>query len=383
MTKRNLSIYIHIPFCVRKCNYCDFLSFPADETAREAYVETLLAEMKLEAGKYEGYRTTTVFLGGGTPSLLTAEQIKRILNCLRNCFPFEEGLEPVEVSMEVNPGTVTYEKLLGYKAAGVNRLSIGLQSAEDEELKKLGRIHTYDMFLETYRAAVLAGFCNINIDLMTALPGQSMASCRDTLRKVLSLTPKPSHISAYSLIVEEGTPFGDWLEQGRLQLPSEEAEREMYDLTGRMLQEAGYARYEISNYAKEGFECRHNLVYWNRGDYLGLGLGAASMMQNVRMSNETELSAYSSRVTRGGQKPEQQILTVQEQMEETMFLGLRLRKGVGKEQFRSLYGCEMEEVYGQIIQKHVKDGLLVNGDFVSLTEKGIDVSNYVMADFLL
>lgn len=392
MISKDLSIYIHIPFCVRKCHYCDFLSFPADEAAREAYVRTLLAEIRLEAKRYPGYRIRTIFFGGGTPSLLTAGQIQDILSCLSSCFPEDSdqggfpgvsGENNPEVSMEVNPGTVTEEKLAGYRAAGVNRLSIGLQSADDRELKKLGRIHTYDMFLETYHRAVRSGFTNINIDLMSALPGQTEESYRATLEKVLALTPAPTHISAYSLIVEEGTPFGDWMDQGTLHLPSEEAERDMYELTGQMLEEAGYGRYEISNYAKAGYACRHNLVYWTQGDYLGLGLGAASLMDNVRMSNERDLQAYTGRIEVSGEKPERQVLTRQAQMEETMFLGLRKMEGVSKAHFRSLYGCNMEEVYGEVIDKHVKNGLLRDGDFVALTPKGIDVSNYVMADFLL
>lgn len=379
---KELSIYIHIPFCVKKCSYCDFLSFPADDKARAFYVETLLKEIRLEAQQYGSYQVQTVFFGGGTPSLLTVEQMKSIMDCLRENFVLAP--EP-EISMEANPGTVTAEKLAGFYKAGINRLSIGLQSANDAEMKELGRIHTYDMFLEAYKAAVEAGFFNINVDVMSALPGQSVESYQGTLEKVLSLNPPPKHISAYSLIVEEGTPFGARMEQGLLILPTEEEEREMYELTERMLKKAGYHRYEISNYAMEGFECRHNKTYWVRQNYLGLGLGAASLLENVRMTNESDMTQYAARIEAGVKKAakEKEALTMQEQMEETMFLGLRLMEGVSKEEFIKNFGCPMESVYGEVIEKHVKNGLLENGQRVKLTAKGIDVSNFVMADFLL
>lgn len=376
---KTLSLYIHIPFCVRKCSYCDFLSFPAGEWAREAYVNTLLEEIDLEAENYREYEVQTVFFGGGTPSLLTVNQMERIMEQLYDCFQVAEN---AEISMEVNPGTVTENSLIAYREAGINRLSIGLQSAQDAELQMLGRIHTYDMFLEAYDAAVSAGFSNINIDLMSALPSQSVESYTDTLQKILHLAPRPMHISAYSLIVEEGTPFYEREQAGKLPLPSEEEERAMYELTGQLLLQRGYKRYEISNYALPEYECRHNQVYWNRGDYLGLGLGASSMVNNVRMKNETVMEAYHNRVRAGEFKADRYALSKQEQMEETMFLGLRLIKGVEKAAFARTFECSMESIYGDIIQKHVQNGLLEDGDFVRLTSKGIDVSNYVMSDFL-
>lgn len=376
---KRLSIYIHIPFCVRKCNYCDFLSFPADGSAREAYVETLLAEICLEGPGYAAYEVQTVFFGGGTPSLLPPAQMGRIMECLRRCFCFAGD---AEVSLEANPGTVTAESLRAYRRLGINRLSLGLQSANDERLRRLGRIHTYGLFLEAYEAARSAGFCNVNVDVMSALPGQSVAEYCDTLQKVLALTPGPQHISAYSLMVEEGTPFYEMRRNGKLQLPTEEEEREMYALTARVLGQAGYGRYEISNYAMPGYACRHNLVYWTRGNYLGLGLGAASMTENVRMSNEEDMAAYRSRIKKGLPKPFPQKLNLREQMEETMFLGLRLTAGVEKAVFARTFGQSMEDVYGEVLAKHEKNGLLLNGERVRLTERGLDVSNYVMADFL-
>lgn len=377
---KELGIYIHIPFCVKKCNYCDFLSFPADDKAREEYVQTLLKEIRLEAQAYGSYEVQTVFFGGGTPSLLTVPQLESIMSCLRECFPFAGN---AEISMEANPGTVTAETLKGYYEAGINRLSIGLQSANDDEMKSLGRIHTYEMFLQAYEWAVAAGFTNINVDVMSALPGQGTDSYKDTLKKVMALKPQPTHISAYSLIVEEDTPFFTWMEQGKLALPSEEEERGMYELTEQMLGEAGYTRYEISNYALPGYECRHNKSYWIRKNYLGLGLGAASLMENMRFSNESDMRLYTERILRGERKEKTVPLTKNEQMEETMFLGLRLMEGVSGKQFEKTYGVTMENVYGSVIDKHVKSGLLQDGECVKLTKKGIDVSNRVMADFLL
>lgn len=377
---KKLGIYIHIPFCVKKCNYCDFLSFPANTEARELYVQTLLKEIRLEAREFHSYRVQTVFFGGGTPSLLTVLQVTDIMACLRDNFCFAED---AEISMEVNPGTVTAKSLKGYYEAGINRLSIGLQSANDGEMKLLGRIHTYDLFLEAYKAAVEAGFCNLNVDVMSALPGQDAASYKDTLEKVLGLTPRPSHISAYSLIVEEGTPFFEWERQGKLNLPGEEEEREMYEMTGNILAGAGYERYEISNYALQGYECRHNQSYWTRGNYLGFGLGAASLIENMRFTNESDMGQYMERIEEGRQKENPERLSVSEQMEETMFLGLRLMAGVSKEEFENTYGVSMDSVYGKVIEKHVKNGLLTDGERVKLTKKGIDVSNMVMADFLL
>ncbi len=377
---KKLGIYIHIPFCVKKCNYCDFLSFPANTEARELYVQTLLKEIRLEAREFHSYRVQTVFFGGGTPSLLTVLQVTDIMACLRDNFCFAED---AEISMEVNPGTVTAKSLKGYYEAGINRLSIGLQSANDGEMKLLGRIHTYDLFLDAYKAAVEAGFCNLNVDVMSALPGQDAASYKDTLEKVLGLTPRPSHISAYSLIVEEGTPFFEWERQGKLNLPGEEEEREMYEMTGNILAGAGYERYEISNYALQGYECRHNQSYWTRGNYLGFGLGAASLIENMRFTNESDMGQYMERIEEGWQKENPERLSVSEQMEETMFLGLRLMAGVSKEEFENTYGVSMDSVYGKVIEKHVKNGLLTDGERVKLTKKGIDVSNMVMADFLL
>ena len=285
---KELELYLHIPFCVKKCNYCDFLSAPAEEETRAAYVDALLEEIRGFEDP-EDYEVVTVFFGGGTPSILPGQEIFRIMEALREKFSFRKG---AEITLEANPGTVDKEKLSCYKKAGINRLSFGLQSADAEELKKLGRIHTWEKFLESFQLAREAGFSNINVDLMSALPGQTKESWEKTLRQVLAL--QPEHISAYSLIIEEGTPFyqlyekdverRDAGEEPEL-LPSEEEERAMYEATGRILKEQGYLHYEISNYAKPGRECRHNLGYWQRRDYLGFGLGASTLLNPVRYKN--------------------------------------------------------------------------------------------------
>jgi len=277
--KTPLSVYIHIPFCVRKCLYCDFLSALAQRQQQIDYVDALCREVVIESKSYVNYETQTVFFGGGTPSVLEGEDICRILETLHKYYNFSQDCE---ITIEVNPGTVTKEKLSAYHKAGINRLSIGLQSTVDSELKALGRIHDYAAFLETHEIAVKSGFNNINIDLMSAIPGQTLQSYKETLEKIVNLKPAPPHISAYSLIIEEGTPFAEKTPE----LPDEDSEREMYKITNAFLSMHGYHRYEISNYAKEGYECRHNQVYWRRGDYVGFGIGAASLVQNVRFSNE-------------------------------------------------------------------------------------------------
>ena len=382
--KTPLSVYIHIPFCVRKCLYCDFLSAPAQRQQQIDYVDALCREVVIESKSYVNYETQTVFFGGGTPSVLEGEDICRILETLHKYYNFSQDCE---ITIEVNPGTVTKEKLSAYHKAGINRLSIGLQSTVDSELKALGRIHDYAAFLETHEIAVKSGFNNINIDLMSAIPGQTLQSYKETLEKIVNLKPAPPHISAYSLIIEEGTPFAEKTPE----LPDEDSEREMYKITNAFLSKHGYHRYEISNYAKEGYECRHNQVYWRRGDYVGFGIGAASLVQNVRFSNEIYIERYVNQISQGNEtKVDRQELSVHEQMEEFMFLGLRMMSGVSANEFEDLYGQRIDCVYPGIVEKFCKKGLLerkritLNGDErIFLTELGIDVSNQVMAEFLL
>lgn len=383
MSGKELQLYLHIPFCIRKCAYCDFLSFPAPEEVRKEYVRVLISQIKQSQEK--GRPVTTVFLGGGTPSVLESAEIAGIMEAIRESFRLKPG---AEVTMETNPGTLDREKLEAYRAAGVNRLSIGLQSTEDGELKLLGRIHSFDQFLENYESARQVGFDNLNIDLMSALPGQTIESWRRTLRQVLEL--EPEHISAYSLIVEEGTPFYERYreevkrrEQGSkcTLLPSEEEERQMYEDTERILGKAGYGRYEISNYARPGYECRHNIGYWRRADYLGLGLGASSLIGTERFQVTGDIKAY---LKGDFTKKERIFLSKKEEMEEFMFLGLRLREGILRDAFEEEFGISYQQIYGKVSGELEEEGLLeVEENEIRLTRRGIDVSNYVLAQFLL
>ncbi len=381
--KKEIELYIHIPFCVRKCKYCDFLSSPAGEETVQTYMEALCREIKEKSKQYQDYAVSTIFIGGGTPTAVPAIWIARILDTVRGCYDIRTD---AEISMEMNPGTVKEADIQVYKAAGINRLSIGLQSTEEEELQKLGRIHDYEQFLETYKLARRAGFENINVDIMSALPGQTLESYQCTLQRVVELVPPPEHISAYSLIIEEGTPFYEAYEAGMLDLPDEETEREMYVFTEHFLKEYGYKRYEISNYAKPGKVCKHNLGYWERKDYLGFGIGAASLVENVRFQNGSDLLEYCKEPEK--YSLECQVLSVREQMEETMFLGLRKTEGVSTALFGQVFGISMEKVYGSVIEKHIQAGLLEwkypNGaeKHLALTSRGLDVSNYCLADFL-
>lgn len=380
MTKnKELELYFHIPFCVQKCLYCDFLSGSRDENTKKAYMEAMLKEIEGRATEYNDYIVTTMFIGGGTPSVIDALCIEKLLKKVEEYFSVAED---AEITIEVNPGTVDYEKLRCYRKAGINRLSIGLQSAKDEELKTLGRIHTFKQFLDTYENAVKAGFTNINVDVMSSLPGQGLSDYMETLKKVVELQPMPTHISAYSLIVEEGTPFAKLEEEGKLYVPDEECEREMYWQTEMLLKQAGYEHYEISNYARPGFSCKHNCGYWKRTDYVGFGIGAASLVDNTRFSNTVSMEEYiaSPMDARG----ELQKLKKEEQMEEFMFLGLRLLGGVSKQEFQECFDVSLEEVYSKVISKNINEGLLEcnDSDFLILTKKGIDISNYVMAQFL-
>ncbi|MCM1187665.1 MAG: radical SAM family heme chaperone HemW [bacterium] len=376
-----LELYFHIPFCARKCLYCDFLSGPGDEETKSAYLRALRQETEERAGECGDHRVVSVFIGGGTPSVVAPEQLTALLETVRKCYRLEQD---AEITIEVNPGTADGRKLKTYRQAGVNRLSIGLQSAEEEELKRLGRIHTAEEFRETYRAAVAAGFDNINVDVMSGLPGQTPESWRRTLDAVLGLAPQPTHISAYSLILEEGTPFFEMAGRGELKLPEEETDRLMYHETAAVLSRAGYRRYEISNYAKPGFECRHNCGYWTRREYMGFGVGAASLMGETRFRNGDSLKAYLQDPL--GCREEIQRLSREEQMEEFLFLGLRLTEGIAYGEFAKKFGCTLWEIYGKIVEKNKRDGLLKETgpkERLALTEKGLDLANYVMAQFLL
>ena len=372
--RKIIELYVHIPFCVKKCDYCDFLSGPAGSELQKAYVQALLKEIR-SLSHPEGYTVTSLFFGGGTPSLVDAGLIEEILFHLKKKFVFSPD---AEITIEANPGTLTKEKLAVYRRAGINRLSLGLQSADDGELGMLGRIHTYEEFLDSYRLARDAGFSNINVDLMSAIPGQTYDGWIGNLRTVAELGPE--HISAYSLIVEEGTPFA----QRELELPDEDTEYQMYEDTAAVLSEYGYHQYEISNYARNGFDCRHNIGYWNRTEYLGLGLGASSLLNETRFSNTSDMEEY----LENSGNPEQirrglKHLSVREQMEEFVFLGLRMTKGIGEVDFAERFGCPLKKIYGTILEKYEKTGFLeYKSGFWRFTRNGIHVSNVILAEFL-
>lgn len=394
MNRKSLGIYVHIPFCVQKCLYCDFVSAPASDQTKKIYMEQLQKEMEerakqlcpaevlfLNQSDYKDgkniatsgeYIVDTVFIGGGTPSVLDAEWIKEILCKLKQNFFFADACE---CTIEVNPGTVDADKLKTYRKAGINRLSIGLQSCQDTELMALGRIHDYRDFLMTFRDARAAGFENINVDLMSAIPGQSVESFSATLEKVAAL--EPEHISVYSLIVEEGTPFYEM----DLQLPTEEEERELYYKTESILKKHGYEQYEISNYARKGKECRHNIRYWQCREYIGFGVAAASYLNGMRWKNTCDIESY---LKKESVFDEIEKLSGEDQWAEFMFMGLRMNQGISATDFLKRFGCSVDEIYGEVIEKHIQNGLLFRkDDFILLTKQGRDVCNYVMADFLL
>lgn len=377
--KKDLGLYIHIPFCVKKCEYCDFLSWNAEEEERQQYVAALLSEIESYREFAKGYRVSTIFIGGGTPSVLLPKQMEDILQKIYEIFELERR---PEITVEVNPGTVDEEKLQCYKENGVNRLSMGLQSVKDEKLRLLGRIHTYQEFVESYELARKAGFDNISIDLISSVPGQTLQEWKEELETAAAQNPE--HISVYQLIIEEGTPFYEKYAEHPELLPDEETSREIYLWTGKFLKEAGYEQYEISNYAKPGKESRHNLKYWERGDYLGLGLGAASMVRNIRMSNTKDMRTYLERCDKPKTMREDvQFLEEPRQMEEFMFLGLRKTRGVSKKEFKRIFGREMDMVYEKALHKCLENGMLLeHKDRIFLSEEGTLLSNMVLSEFL-
>ncbi|MGN0349502.1 MAG: radical SAM family heme chaperone HemW [Roseburia sp.] len=405
MGARELELYIHIPFCVKKCEYCDFLSFPADESAQKSYVQALLREIAYYGEKCSAYTVTSIYVGGGTPSWLDEALMAQILKEVSASFLVSPQ---AEVSIECNPGTVTNRKFAVYRQIGINRISIGLQSADEKELQLLGRIHTFEQFLKTYGMARQNGFDNINVDIMSGLPGQTEQSLQKTLSVVLRL--KPEHICVYSLIIEEGTPFYDKYKFDAIrqaagmqttELPQEEEICRMLSLTGQMLGALGYEQYEISNFAKKGYACRHNIGYWQRKDYLGLGIGAASLMDNIRYANLRDFYVYleeSKAIKENVRQDEQsgcelpatnlhafaEKLSRKAQMEEFMFLGLRMTEGIRRDDFEQAFGLPIEGVYQEPIRQLLEEGLLLKKEGrIFLTKKGQDISNYALSKFLL
>ena len=366
-------IYVHIPFCVKKCDYCDFTSFVCNEDIKRAYFESLYKQIDTESESVGKLPIDSVFIGGGTPSFVDEKYIYNLSEKLRENFCVSDN---AEFTIECNPNSVTKEKLSVYKEAGINRISIGLQSTDDNELKLLSRVHDYEGFLRTYDLIREAGFNNVNIDIMSALPSQTRSSYLNTLKRVVSL--KPEHISAYSLIIEEGTPFYERYKDGK-GLPGEDADREMYHDTKAFLKENGYERYEISNYAKPGYECKHNTGYWTRKPYLGFGIAAASLFNEKRCTMHTDIKRY----IEGDYEKEVTDITKEDAMAEFMFLGLRLTKGVSKKEFEEAFSISIYDVYAREIEELTKDGLIIDEkEVLYLTDFGLDVSNVAMAKFL-
>ena len=371
----SIGLYIHIPFCRQKCLYCDFPSWAGREGQMQMYVDALTAEIRAQGKRYENREVVSVFFGGGTPTALEIPMLAQLMQAIRESFRVTAD---AELTTEANPGTLSYEMAAALKKMGFNRLSMGVQAWQNSILHRLGRIHTIEEFLENYHAVRQAGFENVNVDLMFALPGQSMAQWQETVRQIAAL--KPEHISAYSLIIEEGTPFAS----RTLNLPDEDAEYNMYEATAQILREYGFEQYEISNYAKKGRECRHNVGYWIRQDYLGFGLGASSLYGKERFANTQDMKKYleNSRTPEKIREKEPP-LTREDEMAEFMFLGLRMTRGISKAEFERQFGSEIDAIYGDVLRKYKSMGLLLeeNGR-IFLSREGIHVSNSVMADFL-
>ncbi|WP_415331845.1 radical SAM family heme chaperone HemW [Clostridium perfringens] len=374
-----ISLYIHIPFCAQKCLYCDFPSFARKDHLRKAYIEALNKEIISLREKHNNLEIKTIFIGGGTPSVLEAHE----LECLLKEIAKLNMAKDIEYSMECNPGNLTEEKLEVMKKYGVNRISMGLQAKQDNLLKGLGRIHNYKTFKENFLLAKKVGFNNINVDLMFGLPNQRLNEWEETLREIISL--EPAHISAYSLIIEEGTAFYNLYEKDKLKLPTEEEERKMYHLAKEILEENGFNQYEISNYAKEGKECRHNLAYWNMDNWVGVGSAAASYINGKRIKNISSVEEYINFINEKGEAVEEIINNSKnDNMEEFMFMGLRKINGIDENEFEKRFSMNINDVYGEILNKYIDEGLLIRkSGRIFLSEKGIEISNVIMADFLL
>ena len=374
----DVGLYLHFPFCVRKCRYCDFLSFPADEELKKIYAAAMIREIRGYAGTLEGRRVDSIYLGGGTPSVMNEGALKSIFRALGDSFDISPK---AEITMEMNPGTVN-TRILSFVFDCVNRVSLGVQSAVGEELSHLGRIHTAKDAEKSVRLLKDCGINNISIDLMSGIPLQTPESFRQSIQFAVDL--EPSHISCYSLIVEEGTEYARLQKEGRLPLPDEETVSGMFHDAKTCLENAGYRRYEISNYAKDGMVCRHNVRYWKRGDYIGFGIGAASLFEHTRWRNTRKITDYIDNSHEPGRLVrEMEQLDKKSEIEEFMFLELRMDEGVSAEEFRSAFGIPIGDVYGDVIDEEVRKGLLIyDGERVRLTGRGVDVSNMVLSEFL-
>ena len=383
MNKKELGIYIHIPFCKQKCNYCDFISYTNKCDKIESYIECL--EKEIDKFDYRNYNVTTIYIGGGTPSYIDSKYIKQIMNSIYKKLQLEKNeLKEVEITIEVNPGTVTKGKLQDYKDVGINRISIGLQCVQDRLLKILGRIHTFEDFINTYNLAKEVGFENINVDLMLGFPDQSIEDIKESLNQIIKLNP--NHVSTYSLIVEEGTKIFNQIENNELQLPDEELERNMYWYVKNTLELNGYNHYEISNFSKKGKESKHNMNCWNQEEYIGFGIAAHSYISNIRFSNTNNLEEYIKNITNN--ELEKNIIieeeqTLEDKKREFMMLGFRKIEGVNISKFKEKFVDNPIFIYREKLNKLVEEGLIeIDLNNIRLTNKGIDFANLVFEEFV-
>ena len=374
-----LGLYIHIPFCVRKCKYCDFNSFKLNIDEKKKYLSALSKEMELYKEKIGQKEIDSIFVGGGTPSILNEEEIKILFDNINLNFKIKED---AEITMECNPGTLTLNKLKIMKKCGVNRLSIGVQAVQNHHLKYIGRIHTFEEFEKNYHEAKKVGFDNINIDLMYALPNQTKEDWMESLEKVVNLNP--THISAYSLILEENTELFDMYERKEFKLLDEDTDIEMYEYTINYLKSHGYNQYEISNYAKKGFECKHNILYWKCENYVGIGTSASGFLDEIRYNNLCEIDKYEELILNGKKPIEwEEKLSIKDKIEESIFLGLRMNEGIKFKDFKNKYDFNFLEEYKNEIEKLTKLQLIdINETGMKLTQKGKEISNSVFVEFI-
>lgn len=380
---KELGIYIHIPFCKQKCYYCDFVSYANKEEKIQEYIECLQKEIEMESEKYknEEYEITTIYIGGGTPSFIDASYIERIINTIKQNYKLYEN---PEITIEVNPGTINEEKIRKYKDIEINRISIGLQTTKDNLLKQIGRIHTYEEFLNCYKIVKKIGIDNINVDLMLGLPNQTLEDLKEGLIEVINL--KPNHISLYSLILEENTILEKMVRQNMAKLPEEDLEREMYWTTKNILEKNGYIHYEISNFSKEGYESKHNLNCWNQKEYLGFGVAAHSYIKNKRYCNTNNIEEYIKNVQNGKILNNRTICEIQNKIEEQkeyMLLGLRKIQGIDIQEFKNKFIDNPIYIFHKELEKLVKEELVeIDLNQIKLTSKGLDFANLVWEEFI-
>lgn len=376
---KNLALYIHIPFCEKKCHYCDFISTPTNKDLQEKYFSYLLKEVSMLKDKARGYKVDSVFIGGGTPSVLEGEKIEILLETLNKDFEISKD---AEITIEVNPGTLNNNKAISYKKAGITRLSLGIQSMNDKTLKSIGRIHNKTDVIRTLQILKENSFSNISGDLIFGLPNEDLEDFKRSLKEVIDLGL--SHISMYGLILEEGTLMYTWKQKGLLKMPSEEEERKMYHEGVEFLEENNFIQYEISNFAKLGFESKHNIGYWELKPYLGLGLGSHSNIDDKRYWNESKFDMYFKKIQEG-KLPigGSESIDIKLKEAEYLILAIRMNKGIIKKDYEDKFSHILMEKYKDPIERHIKNDLLIDtGPSIKLSKKGLDLSNLVEVDFI-